>query len=210
MDFNSNTKTKGTAFGYKCAWFAIKSNDIEEVWNELKPDFDLISFSNFENGVKHGYGGRFTLTKAINNWCLLISTDAERYLEKMKHKNFEEVHLYATHRVSDYIHIVKIENKTVVRDLSVSDGEVNKSEGTPTDIEKIWAEKRRSDNLEGEHDEDVIKLNSERTFEEFFGDEEGIMEIAGNWSINPQDLKDLIVDDFSLQLDLKNKPSLKF
>ncbi len=205
IDFTTESnKISGIEFGFKCSWFAIKSNDIEKVWNELKSDFDVKSITNFKSGLEYGYNGGYSLIKPINNWCLLICAYGEPYLEKIKSKNFEEVHFYSTHRSSDFVHITKIVNKIVERDFSTSDGEVLKSEGEPTDIEKIIGEKGRKYILEGERDEEMIKYNTERNFEEFLGDEEGLLKIAENWSINPGKLNEITIDDFALELVIKN------
>lgn len=204
INFNlDSNKITGIEFGFKCSWFAIKSENIEKAWNEIKSDFNFKSITDFHSGLKFGYDGGYALTKPINGWCLLICSYGESYLEKIKTKNFKEVHFYSTHRSCDFVRITKIVDKVVIRDFSTSDGVVLKSEGKPTEIEKVFGEKGRQYILEGERDEEMIKYNSERNFEELLGDEEGLLEIAENWSINPGKLNEIKVDDFILALDLK-------
>lgn len=170
-------------FGYKMAWLAIKNTTPEEIIGKVSlPKAHTISWNEgidtiYEN---HGNISALFITPQIRGWSLIAGWYCfdfhakEGKLEKLKGRMaelsaiFEEVQAFATHRVSEYHHWLLAKNEKVERCFAYvgESGKVLCNEGTLTDAEKHFS----WDKLE--------------TFQ-WFPDEEDVMTVAGNWSINP-------------------------
>jgi len=197
--FTEKEMIPGVAFGPKNSWFAIKAKQIEIVWNELKSDFDIDVVSDFEEGIENGtytHGLDYTLTKPINGWCLLVCRAGASYWDKIKLKNFEEVHFYSTYEDCGLLHISKIVNKEIVRDFLTSDCEVLKNVGEPTSIEKEIILNYKENNNDVSETETCVGP--------FLACDEVLFEIAENWSINPFTLDQIMIEDFAMQLKMKD------
>ncbi len=106
--------------------------------------------------------------------------EVERLIARIS-AEFGEVQAFATHRVVEYHHWMLARNGALVRSLAYigESGEVLADSGEPTPVEIgfDWYPLRRDDSdLDEEEPED----------EGTWPDEEAVMKVAGEWSINPQ------------------------
>ena len=172
------------SFGYKEMWFATKGADIDRILSccpELKPVR--------EAGWKEASAERMEMQKSrvmlsgpYDGWVFLIGnalwdfTEVDALVDVMGRigEQAQEVCYFASHRVSDGYAFAKAVQNKMVRLYSYADGELFGCMGERSDAEKKlslhYAEK----------EEDL--------FEEGFDliDEEDVLKIAGEWSINPQ------------------------
>lgn len=164
-------------FGYKMQWFAVKTNDQKKIAEIIK--LKKVSKSNWENGIKGAYQNSVFITPQINDWIIVcghgIPSGKEKQLLVDLSKEFGEVQFFATHRVSDYHSWMKAINGTIERSFTYSDEYDNgyAAQGNPTRIEK-----ENGLTKEIENDSEYID----------FIDEEFLMKIAKNWSIDPTQL----------------------
>lgn len=138
-----HTPDKPIGFGYKCQWFAIKTNDTQAIADLLGLD-DCVE-SNWKCGIKHAYNGFVFITPPVHGWSLIISDafpDAsseklEKILDLLS-SHFQSVHYYGTHRIVEYHAWVKIEEGAVQRKFAYvgESGEVIWDEGLITEEEK--------------------------------------------------------------------------
>ena len=188
------TPDKPTGFGYKCNWLAVSTTDIEK----LAIAFDLTETTpcNWEYGIHYAYEGRYFVTPPVNGWTFIVSRSLP-FAEDMESvqlikvmlidlsKTFGHAQYFGTMRVVGYDSWIKAEDGHIVRAYSISDGSNFIVEGTPTDAEKKYnlanTLSEESQNDPGYFDRTNID----------WPDESMTMEIAGAWSINPQDLNDI-------------------
>jgi len=181
-------------FGYKCMWFAVSTEDKSKFGELLK--LKNISDCNWEVGIGRAYNGSVFITPTIDGWTLacgwgLPHGDTKESIEEVKNilirlsLDFGEAQFFCTHRVTEYHCWMKASNGKVDRVYSFSgeSGENIVIEGQPTEFEQ--------------------NLNLVNTFsaaakdESYFDredliwpDEELLMEVAENWSVNPTTLDD--------------------
>jgi len=164
-------------FGYKMQWFAVKTNDQKKIAEIIK--LKKVSKSNWENGIKGAYQNSVFITPQIKDWIIVcghgIPSGKEKQLLVHLSKEFGEVQFFATHRVSDYHSWMKAINGTIERSFTYSDEYDNgyAAQGNPTRIEK-----ENGLTKEIENDPEYID----------FIDEEFLMKIAENWSVDPTQL----------------------
>lgn len=176
-------------FGYKNFWIAVKSDNKEKIaeiigLKNLRP-------SNWESGIAIAYKNGVFITPNIGDWTLVVginlpngdSLDSIEILENILNKlssKFGEAHFFGTHRVVEYHNWMKSINGKISRIYSYigESGENIKVFGEPTEIEKdldlfnSFSEEANSDSYFNRGDLD-------------YADEELVMKIANNWSINP-------------------------
>ena len=179
-------------FGHKCVWFAVKTDQK----NRLVEIFKLrkVMDCNWEAGIAQAYKGSVFITPAIAGWTLvcgwgLPTGDSKESIRKLKDllrplsEEFSEDQFFCTHRVSEYHCWMKASNGNIDRVYSYS-GEAGENpvvEGQPTEFEKGF---------------DLINTLSveaqdPKYFEREdldFPNEETVMQVAGNWSVDPTKL----------------------
>lgn len=166
------------SFGYKCAWYALCTNDPDAVISALgivRP-----SVSNWEAGIDAAYGEKVFVTPPLGEWILAAGTplfhsdrSAETSVAPMLarlSKVFGEVQYFATQRVVEAHCWALARNGTILRAFEfVGDhGEISWSVGEPTEAERLLGEEALQ--FPGPNEDDVMK-------------------VAGAWSIDPSDLE---------------------
>ena len=188
-------------FGYKIVWIAIKTNNKSKLSKILglknpKP-------ANWKSGIENAYESRIYITPQIGEWTLAVGMglplgDSIESIEKLElllnkfSSEFGEAHFFGTHRVVEYHNWMKSVNGKMERIYSYvgESGENIKVFGQLTDSEKglklfnSLSEEAKSDDYWEREDLD-------------FADEELVMEIAENLSINPTKLTE--------RTDIKNE-----
>lgn len=201
--YNSKDKNKNDisqleddpiGFGYKTTWFAIKTNNQEQVANFL--NLKDLKKANWKSGLDNSYNKQIFITPNIDNWILVVgnslpSGDSDESIEKVKllleklSREFGEAQFFSTHRVVEFHCWIKATNGAVDRIYSYlgESGENIEVSGKATNIEKKYnlinylsPEAQQDSYIERE---DLI-----------YPDEELVMTIAGDWSINPTTLDD--------------------
>ena len=180
-------------FGYKCMWIAVKSDDQYKIADELGIDKSVKT--NWKSGIENAYNSSLFITPTIDGWTLIVGygfpqEESDNELTKIKNllnqlsSKFGEAQYFATHRVVDYHCWIKsIDGKTVrVYGYIGESGENIEVFGEETAIEQKY---KLGNTLseEAEQDEDYFSREDLT-----YPDEEMVMEIAENWSINPTSL----------------------
>jgi hypothetical protein len=179
-------------FGYKCMWFAVKTENKNKLAEILK--LKNISDCNWQVGIDKAYNGSVFITPTIDGWTLacgwgLPHGDSKEGIEEVKHilqslsKEFGEAQFFCTHRVTEYHCWIKATNGQVERVYSFlgESGENISIEGQPTEFEKtLKLANTFSDEAKDEkyfEREDLV-----------WADEELLMQVAEHWSIDPSKL----------------------
>ena len=68
MATRSPKPDKPVSFGYKCAWYAMRTNDTDAVVAALR--LDGVVASTWKEGVKAAYAGRVFVTPPLGGWTL--------------------------------------------------------------------------------------------------------------------------------------------
>lgn len=180
-------------FGYKMVWIAIKTDNKKRIAEIL--ELKNIQTSNWKSGIESAYNNRIFITPLIGEWTLVVGMklvngqlEDINKLEKILNKlslEFGESQSFGTHRVVEYHHWIKSMNGKIIRTYSYI-GESGKNI-------KVF----------GELIEPEIGLNLINTFSKeaesdkyweredlVYADEELVMKIAKNWSINPTKLSE--------------------
>lgn len=179
-------------FGYKIVWIAVKTDDKSGLSKILglknsKP-------SNWKSGIENAYENSVFITPQIDKWTLVVgmglplgdSKESIKKLEKILNElssEFEEAQFFGTHRVVEYHNWMKSVNGKIERIYSyIGESMENiKVYGNLTALEKklnlfnSFSEEAKSDEYFEREDLD-------------YADEELVMKIAENWSINPTKL----------------------
>lgn len=184
---------KPQGFGYKCLWFAIKSDDKEKIAELLK--LIIIGACNWEIGIQRAYELDVYITPKIGDWTLVYGTgllkdysdqninNIKSVLRKLS-KEFGEAQYFCTHRVVEYHCWMKAINGEVERIYSYlgESGENILIEGKPSNIETQF-------NLINTFSEEAKEENYFNREDIIIPDETLLMEIANNWSVNPSELE---------------------
>ena len=192
---------KPVDFGYKIVWIAVKTDNKSELSKILgikntKP-------SNWKSGIENAYQNSVFITPQIGEWTLAVGMglpigDNKESIEKLEEilnelsTEFGEAHFFGTHRVVEYHNWMKSVNGKMERIYSyVGESMENiKVYGNPTEPEKelklfnSLSEEAKSDEYFEREDLD-------------YADEELVMKIAEDWSINPTKLTE--------RTDIKNE-----
>ncbi len=195
----------GIPFGYKNSWFVFKNADYDRIRIILKNKLNYLATVNFENGLKEGWGGNFALLRPINGLTLLISSNGGNFLDIAKEISIDLgiIEYYMTHRSSNIIALTRFEFGVIEREFVVTgDSGVIVNEGKPTEIELEIAEREKKSAIKEANQEDIEFYNQQELLS-FLGDEQHLMEIAENWSINPSKLNEYKVINCMEIYDLK-------
>jgi hypothetical protein len=179
-------------FGYKCMWFAVKTDNKNMLAEILK--LKNISDCNWQVGIDMAYKGSVFITPPIDGWTLacgwgLPHGDSKEGIDEVKNilktlsKEFGEAQFFCTHRVTEYHCWIKATNGQVDRVYSYL-GESGKNvaiEGQPTEFERTlnlantFSDESKDDKYFER--EDIV-----------WADEELLMKVAEHWSIDPSKL----------------------
>lgn len=194
LTIDHTTPDSPVSFGYKCLWFAVKTdnkNRIAEILN-----LENITDCNWQIGIDKAYNNSIYITPTLDGWTLacgwgLPTGDTEKSIDTVKtileilSKEFGEAQFFCTHRVTEYHCWIKATNGHILRVYSFI-GEAGENlvvEGQPTEVEKpiklintLSNEARNKNYFERK---DIV-----------WPDEELVMKVAANWSINPTTLDD--------------------
>lgn len=178
-------------FGYKTVWIAVKTNNKERVAAIL--ELKNIQDSNWKSGIETAYNEGIFITPSIGDWTLAIGIKLANgeledinKLEKMLNKlssELGEAQSFGTHRVVEYHHWMKSVNGQITRTYAYlgESGENIKVFGELTEPELGL-------NLINTFSKEAALENYWEREDLVYADEELVMKIAENWSINPTKL----------------------
>lgn len=188
------TADNPVGFGYKCLWFAVKTDNQHQVAELIEVNDP--KQSNWKSGIDNAYDKSIFITPTIDGWTLAVGWglplgDSKEGLEKVKgllkilSREFGEAQFYCTHRVVEYHCWIKSTNGNIERLYSYlgESGENIDISGDPTEIEKTL---KLIDTFSEEAKQDDYWDRDDLTYP----DEELVMKIAGDWSIDPTTLND--------------------
>lgn len=191
-------------FGYKTVWIAVKTDNKQRVAEILK--LKNIQPSNWKSGIETAYNNGVFITPQIGQWTLAVGmklvndgnleniNQLEKTLNKLS-SEFGEAQSFGTHRVVEYHHWMKSvdgETKRIYSYIGES-GENIKVYGDLTEPEN-GLNLFNSLSREAESDEYWEREDLD------YADEELVMKIAENWSVNPTKLTE--------RKDIKNELGL--
>ena len=191
-------------FGYKMVWIAVKTGNKERISQIL--ELKNIQTSNWESGSESAYNDRIFISPQIGQWTLVVGmkllndgklediSKLETNLNKLSFE-FGEAQSFGTYRVVEYHHWIKSINGKITRTYSYigESGENIKVFGELTEPE-IGLNLFNSLSKEAESDKYWEREDLD------YADEELLMKIAENWSINPTKLTE--------RKDIKNELGL--
>lgn len=194
---DKNTPDAAQSFGYKCMWFAIKTNKAKT--DNTKAIAAILTIKNlspcnWQLGIDKAYNGAVFISPSIDGWTLVCGWglphgDSKEGIEEVKKlckalsKEFGEAQFFNTNRVVEYhcwIQAIKGHVKRVYAYLGES-GENIMVEGEPTEAEKPL---KLVNTLSEEAKDERYFQNKEL----LYPNEETLMLIAKHWSINPTEL----------------------
>ena len=195
---DQNIPDSAVGFGYKFMWIAVKTREKERVADVL--GLKDLTNCNWETGIDSAYGKGIFITPTIDGWTLVCgwglaysgiadignkkeSFDTLKAHLKTLSEVFGEAQFFCTQRIAEYHCWIKALHGEIVREYCISGeiGEVILDEGESTDFEKGYY---------------IAKTFSEQ--EEYYTrkglknvtvlDEDFVMKVARNWSIDPTQL----------------------
>jgi len=195
LEINQIKVDSVVSFGYKTVWLAVKTENkkrISEILN-LKNTKEC----NWKVGIAESYNSSIYITPQIKDWTLVCGmsllngkNDKENiiYIKKIIEtlsSEFGEAQFFGSHRVVEYQSWMKAINGKTIRAYCYlgERGENLIVEGEPTDFEK----KYKLINTFSKEAQDEKYFEREDLF---YPDEEFVMKVAENWSINPQRLEE--------------------
>ena len=146
-----------------------------------------------EYGIHYGYEGLYFVSPPVDGWSFIVSrnlpcAEDSRTIDLLKDiliglsTEFGEAQYFGTYRVVSYDCWMKAKNGRLERAYGFVDGANTIVEGDPTPIEAGY-NLYNTFSKESENDPDYSEKAD-------YPDESITMEIAGAWSVNPQDLED--------------------
>ncbi|HEU4496364.1 MAG TPA: hypothetical protein VFR70_04870 [Flavobacterium sp.] len=176
-------------FGYKIVWIAAKTDKKIEFADIL--GLKNIQPSNWQSGIECAYKNSVFITPQIGEWTLAAgwglpggdNKQSVEKLEKMLNRlscEFGEAQFFGTHRVAEYHNWMKSVNGKTERIYAYAgeSGETLKVSGEPTEPEKEL-------NLFNPPSEEAASESYSEREDLDYADEELVMKIANNWSIDP-------------------------
>ena len=195
------------SFGYKMGWFAIKTSNRKRLLEllKLKNQTDCSWFVGLNDAKKN----ILYVTPQIGEWILICG---EKFLNAVDEKQnkiikdilikfsdeFGEVNFFATNRIIEYHCWIKAVDNIIVREYSYL-GEKGTNlfvNGTETNIEKNY-------NLINTFTHDFRASYQNDLSDKNIPNEEIVMQIAENWSIDPTKIEDR--DDISNEYGTKGE-----
>jgi hypothetical protein len=164
------------SFGFKCAWYAARTSDLDAVVAAL--GLRNVVEATWQRGVAAAYADKVFVTPPLGKWVLAAGVtlfyDGDQpagsvlpVLKKLS-KTFGEAQYFASHRVVEAHCWALARDGTLVRGFSYvgERGEINWNEGKPTEAERALGK-------------EALELP----------DESHVMQIAAAWSIDPSELE---------------------
>ncbi|MFM2224831.1 MAG: hypothetical protein RJA07_1033 [Bacteroidota bacterium] len=186
-------------FGYKCMWFAVKTNDQQKLADHLKIKNTIKC--NWKVGIDKAYEDSVFITPPIDGWTLACglgfptgysneAVDEVKQILQTLSKEFGEAQFFCTNRVIEYHSWIRATNGQVTRVYSYlgEQGENIVIEGETTDFEKTFK-------LVNTFSQEAKDENYFDNIDLILPDESFVMKVAENWSIDPTKLdnrKDLL------------------
>lgn len=189
---DETTPDSPISFGYKCTWLAIRTENIQKISELLK--LKRTSVCNWKYGINKAYDNSIFICPPIDGWVLVVGNklpdgDGNEIQELLitLSKEFQEAQFFATHRVTEYHCWIKALNGKIIRLYSFlgESGENISVEGKPTEFEKKY-------NLINTFSKEAEDSSYFERKDLTTPDEEFIMQVADNWSINPMTLDNRI------------------
>jgi len=185
--------TPPEAFGYKTAWFAVRSKNTKAVAAAFK--LKNIAPASWEYGIDHAYGphtyGIF-VTPPVKGWTLVMGLpimlgETDKRLEQAAKlsRRFGEVQFYCNYRVSGVYVWGRAINGRVVRLFAEEDGD-RREIGPRSDVEKPMLAKF-FDDLSPEAKQPGDWDRTDLTMP----DEDDVLKVAAAWSVNPNQLEEM-------------------
>jgi hypothetical protein len=195
--FVDETPTRPMTFGRKIDWMVIKSENHVAIVNEFKKSGKKSFRTNLENGIYAAYALNIFVYPPINNWILVLNplgglTTDERYehLKKLSCK-YGEVQFFGSFRGVSYSAWMKFLNGKAIRAYSVADGKIFNNEGDLTEMEKEFIEKAIRNAM---FNEELEWINGEGKLLSI-SDEENVLKMAEKWSINPDKIDEINIQE---------------
>ena len=184
IDLTEISSLPSISFGYKTTWVSVRTNSIDNVKRYFS-DYNWYTIP-FVEGVSLSYKGSLFISPAIDGWVLITSnklpcTDSELGLKQITNLindlslKFDEAQYFSNYRVSGYSSWARSMKGKITRGFSDINGDVIWDIGKKFGIEKQYAFPHEK----GEKPDD-LRID--------IPDEELVMELAGNWSIDPTKL----------------------
>jgi hypothetical protein len=177
-------------FGYKTAWFAIRSENTKAVATALQ--LQNLQPAGWTYGIWHSIETddySIFLTPAVHGWTLAVGTpvlyEAEDHAtDRMVElsRQFGEAHLFASMRISNAYVWARARNGKLERRFYDVDGQHNET-GEVTEEEKSLG----LEFFEGSSPESKAPGYWARKDSVFVG-EEHVLQVAGRWSVDPSKL----------------------
>lgn len=175
------------SFGYKCMWFAIRSENAQQVAEVMA--LKHLEPCNWAVGIEKAYEGDIFVTPAIDGWTMIVGwglpcADTPAGIVEAKDKllllskEFGEAQYFITHRGVDYHLWMKAINGSVIRAYGFGEGENVIIEGDPTEFEERL-------NLINTFSEESKHPNFYLAQNFTNPGEQTVMDIAGKWSVDP-------------------------
>jgi len=195
FEINQTKTDRAVNFGYKTFWVAVRTDNKKRISEIL--ELKNTKACNWKVGIAESYNNSIYITPQTGKWTLVCGTSlldknndkdniiaVKKILENLS-AEFGEAQFFGTHRVVEYQSWMKAVNGRIVRAYCYvgESGENLIVEGEPTAFEKRY-------NLVNTFSKEA---QNDAYFEKedlFYPDEEFVMLIAENWSINPQKLEE--------------------
>ena len=181
------------SFGYKCKWLAVYTRDTKKLADRV--GLKDAQSCNWKAGIEYAYEDRVFISPPVDGWSFIISlrhlpdaqdqqsVDLIKTMLQDLSREFGRAQYFGTYRVVSYDCWMKAENGQIERAYGFVDGGNTVVEGDPTDAERKY---KLVNTFSSESAEDPNYFDREDLV---YPDESMTMEIAGAWSINPQDLE---------------------
>lgn len=188
--FVNSAPSSPVSFGYKLEWLAIKNVEGEELVKHLNKKNRKFFRTNWSSGVEGSYEGYCFISPAVNSWTLVLNPNLgnlsdkdTRNILRLLSKEFGEAQFFGSHRIVSYAAWARFVNGELIRGFSIADGHIDMDAGDLTTLEENYIEQeKKSMSIE-----DINQYEVEGFHSILYG-EDKVMEIAGLWSINPQNL----------------------
>jgi hypothetical protein len=194
VDFNKivydETPDSPVSFGYKCLWIAVKSPDTEQIADRLtlKNRTPCNWKAGIENGYLDGDESPVFLSPPVRGWSLLVGRGAlpnpethhDELVELLNRlsETFGEACFFGTMRITEFAAWFRSKEGQMIRKFLFA-GDVIYDEGERIGIE--------SEVAYTDYDYDSNKEKTEKR-DEYCGDEDWVMQIAADWSLDPTKL----------------------
>jgi len=188
---------KGEPFGYKTYWLAIKANQDALLKNSIVKYFEMGDKADWIYGIERSYSDSIYLTPQVNDWVFIVSNFLIKYesIFKKISADIGIVQFFGSYRGVNYSEWRNYKDGKLLRHFSVAEGCIKSNFGIVSPIEYKLADKAYDINIQSfKDDPHMLEFIESRDPFEFLGDENYVMEVAAEWSINPQDMDKIETD----------------